>query len=84
MDLIGKDQLFELDILFPQPLHQISRLLERNIAVVVAVDQQDGRLPLLDRSHRRGIEGKLQRFLVIGSLGGAGRTLPRAVLGSGP
>ena len=41
----GKINLFESDMLLPQPLRQIHCLPEWNIAVVVAVNQQDGRFP---------------------------------------
>ena len=36
-----------------QQLHQTGHLLERHIAIVVALDQQDRRLPAVDRPNRR-------------------------------
>ena len=40
MDVIGEDHLLEVDPLAPQALHQVGRLVEGNVAVVVAVDEQ--------------------------------------------
>ena len=45
MNLVGKNQLFELDVLFSQRFDEIDGFRERNIAVVIALDQQYGRTP---------------------------------------
>ena len=37
MDFVGEDELLKLDVLLPQPLHQVSGLREGHVAVVVAV-----------------------------------------------
>src|ERR1700686_4628633 len=39
VDLIWQDELFEGDVLRPQPLHQVYRLAEGDVAVVIAVDE---------------------------------------------
>src|ERR687884_1378615 len=51
--LVGKDQLLELDVALAQPAHQLDGLIEGDVAVVVAVDQQHGRFPFLHRRDGR-------------------------------
>ena len=48
VDLIGKDQFLKLNILFAQALDQVSGLLEWNIAVIVAMNEQHRRFPIID------------------------------------
>src|SRR3972149_6211352 len=43
-------------------LHQGHSLREIDVAVVVPVDEKDGRLPGLDGGHRRGIKSQLPLF----------------------
>ena len=41
MNLIGKNQLLELDALFSQSLGKVNSFRKRNVAVVVALDQEN-------------------------------------------
>src|SRR5258708_3852392 len=45
VNLVGKNDLLDVNILPPQALYQISGLGERNVAVVVAVHEEHRRLP---------------------------------------
>src|SRR5580692_11055910 len=78
MNLVGKNQLLELHILFSQRLNEIDGFRERNVAVVVALDQQYGRAPRTDGRKRRGFPsepcgigpfGRLVRGRKSGNLG---------------
>ena len=40
VNFVGKNQLFELDFLAAQFFDQIGGLLERNVTIVVAIDQR--------------------------------------------
>ncbi len=51
VDLIGKNQLLEVNSLPSQGRRQIDRLAEGDIAVIVSVDQKNRRSPGADRSH---------------------------------
>src|SRR5581483_6348858 len=53
MNVVGKDQLLELDVALAQAAHQLDRLIESDIAVIVAVNQQHRRFPFFDRRQRR-------------------------------
>jgi hypothetical protein len=46
VNFVGDDDFFEVDMLRFQALHQVCGLLERHIAIVIAMNQQYGRLPL--------------------------------------
>src|ERR1051325_4483443 len=46
MDLIREDELLKFHVLPAQSLHQVGGLSERNIAVIIAMDQQHRRAPL--------------------------------------
>src|SRR5579864_8315218 len=48
MNFIGKNQLFKLDVLFAQSFGQVDGFRERNVAVVIALDQENGRTPGTD------------------------------------
>src|ERR1700761_5684482 len=67
MDFVRKNQLFKLHILFAQSLGQISGLLEWDVAIIVAMDQEHGRFPLIDGGNGRRIEGQLDSLFVIRS-----------------
>ena len=45
MDLVGEDELLELDALLAERLREVHALAEGDVAVVVAVDEKDGRAP---------------------------------------
>src|SRR4030095_4205150 len=59
---IWEDQLLKLDVVFSELAHQIHRLTERHVAVVVAVNQQHRRFPFVDRRNRRGFTRELYQF----------------------
>ena len=42
MNLVRKDNLFELDILLPQSADEIYHLIECDISIIVALDKQNG------------------------------------------
>ena len=65
MDLIGKNDLLDLDILLPQPLHQVGGLREGHVAVVVAMHEEHRRLPSRHGRHRRRIKRQLHRLFVV-------------------
>jgi hypothetical protein len=65
MDLIRKNQLFQVHILLAQALHQIDRLLERYITIIVAVYEQHGLFPSRNGRHRRRVPCQLHCFFVI-------------------
>ncbi len=48
VNFVGDDQLLECDFLGAQFFDQISGLLERHVAIVVAMDQQHGGTPVRD------------------------------------
>src|SRR6266404_981811 len=50
---VRKDQLFKLDAVFAELANQIDCLAERHVAVVVPVNQQNRRFPLVYRGYRR-------------------------------
>src|SRR4029077_7780386 len=62
MDLIGKDDLLDLYVLLPQPLHQVTGLREWHVAVIVAMHEEHGRLPSRHGRHRRRIKRQLHRL----------------------
>src|SRR4051812_11347152 len=53
VNVIGKDQLLELDVALAQAAHQLDRLIEGDVAVIVAMNQQHRRFPFFDRRQRR-------------------------------
>ena len=63
MDLVGKNDLLQVDILLAQALDQVSCLGERHVAVVVAVHEKHRRLPRSRRRHGRRIKRQLLRVL---------------------
>src|SRR5215469_1218297 len=68
VDFVGQDYLLEGSVLFAQTLHQVNRLAEGDVAVVVAMDQQDRRLPPADVGVGRGCPGEFDGSLFIGRL----------------
>ena len=52
MDLIREDDLLKGYVVSPEPLRQVDRLLEGNVAVIVALDEQYRRF--LGRNRRVG------------------------------
>ena len=59
MDLVRENQLFKLHVLFAQALDQISGLLEWDVAIIVTMDQEHGRLPLINGGNGRGFISQL-------------------------
>ena len=51
--LVRKNQLFKFDIALAQFANQINGLIERDVAVVVAMNQQHRRFPFFDRRYGR-------------------------------
>lgn len=45
VDFIREDELLKIDALLAEGFHQCDSLMERNIAIVIAMDEQDGRSP---------------------------------------
>ena len=64
MHLIREDQLLKGDPFAPQRFHELNRLPEGHIGVVIAMHQQDRRLPALDVRDGRRIERQPQRRLL--------------------
>ena len=65
VDIVGQDEFFDLDLLFPKAAREIDGLVEVYRAIVIAVDEQDGRFPGGDGRDRRRFEGDLQRLLHV-------------------
>ena len=57
VDFVGKDELLKIDALFTQSFDERDSLVEGNVAIVIAVDQQNGRAPGADGGEWRGLEG---------------------------
>ena len=60
--LIRENQFLERDSARLELTGQQQRLRERHVPVIVAVDQQDGRTPAIDRRHWRCLPLQLPRF----------------------
>src|SRR3954471_10395270 len=75
VDIVGENQLFERYAARAQPGDEIDGLREIDIAIVVAVDEEHGRLPGVDRSDR----GR-----VVGELGELGRNILAVPIVGGP
>src|ERR1700682_4945080 len=65
MNFVRKNNLLKRHMILAQSLDQVRSLLERNVAVVVAVHEQYRRLPCRNGSHWRRVIRQLERFLVI-------------------
>ena len=52
VNFVGKNELFELDILFAQGFGEIDGFGEGDVAVVVALDEENGRAPGADGRKR--------------------------------
>src|SRR5438105_14778613 len=62
--LIGEDELLELDVLLAQTPREVNHLAEGDVAVVVALYEEDGRAPLRDGADGRRFERDLLRVAV--------------------
>src|ERR1044072_7485404 len=83
MHFVREDELLELDVLLAEPPREVNHLAEGDVAVVVALNQKDGRAPLLDGGDGRGFERDLLRVAAVvvnpGSAGDALRPVVAAV-----
>src|SRR5262249_20274111 len=52
VDLVGDDQLLDLDTGLAQILHETDALAEGNVTIVVTVNDKHRRAPILDRGDR--------------------------------
>src|SRR5215467_8566386 len=59
VNLVGKNELFDFDALLAKASGEIHGLSEIDVAVVVAVDEKNGRLPSVHRGNRRRVVGEL-------------------------
>src|SRR5205807_4510051 len=59
MDLVRKHELFELYSTFAKLARELDRLIERNVAIVVSVNQQHRRFPFVHRRDRRRLAAEL-------------------------
>ena len=50
--VIGKNELFDLDALCTESRHEVHRLREVDVAVVVTVNKKHGRFPSVHGGHR--------------------------------
>ena len=62
VDVVGKDELLDLDAFFAKASREVYGLREIDVAVVVAVNKQDGRLPGTHRCDGRGIVGQFREL----------------------
>src|SRR5205085_4028213 len=58
--LVGEDELLKLNVLLAQAAHERDRLTESDVAIIVAVNQEDVRTPLVDRKDRRRLARNLR------------------------
>src|ERR1044071_6405808 len=63
--VVGEDDLLELDVLLAQTAHEVYGLREGDVALVVAVDEEHGRAPLLDGADGRRFERDLLRVAAV-------------------
>src|SRR3954454_18401960 len=73
MNLIGDDQLFEVDALLPEGVGEGDGLVKVDVAIVVSMNQQDRRAPGAYASYRGGFEGGACRVFPRGGRGGGNR-----------
>src|SRR5580704_8832097 len=62
VDLVGEDELLDGDAACTEAGHQIDGLREVDVAVVVAMDEENRRFPGVDRADWRGIVGQFGEF----------------------
>jgi len=62
VNLVGEDELFDFDALFAKTCGEVDSLREIDVAVIVAVDEEDGRRPSVHRSNRRRVVRQLGKF----------------------
>src|SRR5579859_230817 len=74
MNFVGKNELLEGDALLAQGFGEVNSFGKRNIAVVVALNQQDRGTPGADGRKRRGFPGQSRRIRAVGSLVGRGKS----------
>src|SRR4051812_27031103 len=58
VDLVGHNELLDRDASLAEVLDKADGLAEGDVAVVVAVDHEDGSAPVLHRGDGRGLEGE--------------------------
>ena len=79
MHLAGKDEFLEFHSLCSEGFHQPLRLTEGNVAIVIAVNQKDGRAPVLNVGQRGRIERRTLDFTqLIGIQRGERAVAPEA------
>src|ERR1017187_1966850 len=66
VDLVGQDELLEIDALLAQRIGERDGLAEVDVTIVIAVDQQHRRAPRSHARHGRRFEGGARR---VGSRG---------------
>src|SRR5215467_6226376 len=62
VDLVGKNQLLDAHSALPQSRNQVHSLGEIHVSVVIAVNEQHRRFPLVHRRNRGGVVGQLGQF----------------------
>src|SRR5581483_9974410 len=70
VDFVGKNDLLKRHAPGPQPLGQVHRLAEGDVAVVVALDEEHGRFPGGNRGVRRRLKGQLGGGKSVGRIAG--------------
>ena len=68
VDLVRQHQLFEWQIPLLEPPREIDGLLKPHVAIVIALDQEHGRLPAVDRGIGRRFPGNLEGLVAIALL----------------
>src|SRR4029077_5181419 len=58
VDFVGKDELFEGDALFAESFGEVNHLCKRNVAIIVALNQEYRGAPSVDGRKRRGLPSK--------------------------
>ena len=62
VNLVGEDELFDFDALFAKARGEVHGLREIDVAIVVAVDEKDRRLPGVHRGDRRRVVSQFGKF----------------------
>ena len=71
MDLVWVDDLLEGDIAGAQLFNEADHLTEGHVAIIVTLNQENGRAPLIESGVGRGGKGKLFGIFVVRSGGGS-------------
>ena len=61
MGIVGNDRQIVVHVALTQQMHQPHHLREGDVAIVVALDEEDRRLPLVDGRDRRRLERDVLR-----------------------